>query len=135
MWANQSVLGLGKWYAKSKTCKFHPGIAFTICPNQLHLQKNGHKRLNLVSKMALKKWNSNFPFWIIFLFLPEIFLWNDRKVITFHLLSWKLLEMIINLLIKRNWKQWLCKIFLDKQGVLWAVWWIQRILRNMESPG
>ena len=47
-------------------------------------------------------------------FLPEIFLWNDRKVITFHLLSWKLLEMIINLLIKINWKQWLCKIFLDK---------------------
>ena len=41
-WANLSVHGLGKWYAKFRTGKF--------CP----------EGLNTVSKMALKKWNTNF---------------------------------------------------------------------------
>ena len=28
---------LGKWYAKFRTDKFRPGVAFTICTNQFHL--------------------------------------------------------------------------------------------------
>ena len=27
----------GKWFAKFRTGKFRPGIAFTICTNQFHL--------------------------------------------------------------------------------------------------
>ena len=59
-WANWSVHGLGKWYAKFRTGKFRTGIAFTICTNQFHLPKNSREGLKLVSKMALKKWNTNF---------------------------------------------------------------------------
>ena len=58
--ANRSVQGLGKWYAKFRIGKFRPGIAFTICTNQSHLPKNDREGLNPVSKMALKKWNTNF---------------------------------------------------------------------------
>ena len=54
------ALGLGKWYAKFRTGKFRPGIAFTICKNQFHLPKNDREGLNPVSKMALKKRNTNF---------------------------------------------------------------------------
>ena len=59
-WANQSVLGLGKWYAKFRSGKFRPGIAFTICTNQFHFPKNGREGLKLVSNLALRKWNTNF---------------------------------------------------------------------------
>ena len=38
--ANWSVHGFGKLYAKFRTGKFCPGIAFTICKNQFHLPKN-----------------------------------------------------------------------------------------------
>ena len=49
----QSILGLGKRYAKFRTGKIWLGIAFTICTNQLnHLLKNNRKGLELVSKMA-----------------------------------------------------------------------------------
>ena len=58
--ANLSVHGLGKWYAKFRTGKFGTGIAFTICTNQFPLPKNSREGLKLVSKMALKKWNTNF---------------------------------------------------------------------------
>ena len=30
---------LGKWYAKFRTGKFRPGVAFTICTNQFHLSR------------------------------------------------------------------------------------------------
>ena len=59
-WANQSVHGLGKWYAKFRTGKFRPGIAFTVCINQFHFPKNDREGLKLVSNMALRKWNTNF---------------------------------------------------------------------------
>ena len=59
--ANRSVHGLGKWFAKFRTGKFRPGIAFPICRNHFHLPENGRGGLKLVSKMALKKWNTNFP--------------------------------------------------------------------------
>ena len=39
-WENWSVHGLGKWWAKLRTSKFRPGIAFTICTNQFHLLEN-----------------------------------------------------------------------------------------------
>ena len=42
------------------TGKFHPRIAFAICTNQFHLPENDREVLKLVSKMALKKWNTNF---------------------------------------------------------------------------
>ena len=58
--ANRSIRGVGKWFAKFRTGKFRPGIAFTICTNQFHVPENGWQGLKLVSKMALKKWNTNF---------------------------------------------------------------------------
>ena len=57
-WSNRSLHGLGKWFAKFRTNKFRPGIAFNIGTNQFNLPKN--EGLKLVSKMALKKWNTNF---------------------------------------------------------------------------
>ena len=73
----------------SCTGKYRPGIAFTICTNQFHLSENDREGLKLVSKTALKKWNTNFrlkysvqkngtTFSDIPL-LPEIFYWNDPK--------------------------------------------------------
>ena len=50
----------GQWYSKFRTSKFRPGIAFTICTNQFHLPKNDREGLKLVSKIALKKSNTNF---------------------------------------------------------------------------
>ena len=55
--ANRSV---HKWYAKFRPGKFCPGIAFTVCTNQFHFPKNDREGLNPVSKMGLKKWNTNF---------------------------------------------------------------------------
>ena len=54
-WENRSVHGSGKWYAKFRTDKFRPGIAFTICTNQFHLPKNGHEALKLVSRNGAVK--------------------------------------------------------------------------------
>ena len=59
-WVNRSVHDLGKWYAKFGTGKFCPGMAFTISTNQSHLPKNDREGLKLVSKMALKNWNTTF---------------------------------------------------------------------------
>ena len=42
-WANRSVHGLGKWYAK---------FTFTFCKNQFHFPNNGREGLKLESKMA-----------------------------------------------------------------------------------
>ena len=51
--ANRSVHGLGKWFV--------PELPLPLfCTNQFQLPKNGRKGLKLVSKMALKKWNTNF---------------------------------------------------------------------------
>ena len=87
--ANRSVYGLGKWYAKFRTGKFSSGIAFTICTDQFHLTENGREGLKLVSKMALRKWNTNFRLEYFVrknrttfsdvLLLPEIFRWEDPK--------------------------------------------------------
>ena len=84
------ALGLGKWYAKFRADKFRPGIAFTICKTQFHLPKNDREGLNPVSKMALKKRNTNFrleysvqknrtTFSGFPSLLPDIFRWNDLK--------------------------------------------------------
>ena len=78
-------------------------MAFTICTNQFHFPKNRRKGLKLVSTMALKKWNTNFPFehsdWTnkttfpnVPLLLLEIFRWNDpwsRDPFTFQKLKLK----------------------------------------------
>ena len=40
--------------------KCRRGVAFAICTNPFHFPKNGRDGLKLVSKMALKKWNTNF---------------------------------------------------------------------------
>ena len=66
-WANRSVYGLGKWYAKFRTGKFSAGIAFTICTDQFHLTENGREGLKLVSKMA-EEMEHEFPLGI---FHPE----------------------------------------------------------------
>ena len=88
-WANRSVYGLVKWYAKFRTGKFSSGIAFTICTDQFHLTENGREGLKLVSKMALRKWNTNFRLEYFVRknrttfsddpLLPEIFRWEDPK--------------------------------------------------------
>ena len=88
-WVNRSVYGLGKWYAKFRTGKFSSGIAFTICTDQFHLTENGREGLKLVSKMALRKWNTNFRLEYFVRknrttfsdvpLLPEIFRWEDPK--------------------------------------------------------
>ena len=95
-WSNRLVHGLGKWHAKIWTGEFCPGIAFTICTNQFHLPKNDREGLKLVSKMALKKWDTNFRLeysvrkttttFSDVPSLPEIFRWNDPNVM-FHLVS------------------------------------------------
>ena len=88
-WANYSVHGVGKWFAKFRSGQFRPRIAFTICTNQFHLPKNGREGLKLVSKMALKEWNTNCrleysirknrtTFSDVPL-LPEVFRWDDPK--------------------------------------------------------
>ena len=59
-WASRSIHGLGKCYAKFRTGKFRPGIAFTICTNQFNLPKNDREGLNPVSNMAMKKWITDF---------------------------------------------------------------------------
>ena len=52
--ANRSVHGLGK-------LGFVPELRLPLfCTNQFQLPKNGREGLKLVSKMALKKWNTNF---------------------------------------------------------------------------
>ena len=78
---------MGKWYAKFRTGKFCPGIAFTICTNQFRLTENGREGVKLVSKMALKKRNTNFRLEYSIRkkrttisdlpLLPEIFRWID----------------------------------------------------------
>ena len=52
---------------------FVPSIAFTISTirtNQFHLPKNGREGLKLVSRMASKKWNTNFHL--------EYSIWKNR---------------------------------------------------------
>ena len=51
-WANRTVYGLGKWYAKFKTREFRPGITLTMCKTQFHFPNNGREGLKLESKMA-----------------------------------------------------------------------------------
>ena len=50
-WTNRLVHGLGKWYAKFRTRKLRPGIAFTICTNQFIYQKNDREGLKLVTNV------------------------------------------------------------------------------------
>jgi len=44
----------------NKEFVFRPGIAFTICTNQVYLPKNDSEGLKLILKMAFKKRNTNF---------------------------------------------------------------------------
>ena len=62
--------GVGKSFAKFRTGKFRLGIAFTICKNQFHLPENDREGLELASKRALKKWDTNFPL--------EYSIWKNR---------------------------------------------------------
>ena len=78
--ANRSVHGLGKWFV--------PELRLPLfCTNQFQLPKNGREGLKLVSKMAVKKWNTNFrssvrknrtTFSDVPL-LPDIFRWDNPK--------------------------------------------------------
>ena len=79
-WANRSVLSLAKSYAKFRTGKFCPRIAFTICTNQFYLPENDREGLKLVSKMALmaavrKNRTDLFTCSVA----PGNFRWNDPK--------------------------------------------------------
>ena len=97
--ANRSVHGVGKWFTKFRTDKFRPAIAFTISTistNQFHLPENGREGLKLVSRMALKKWTTNFRLKYsirknrtTFSDVPFLLEFSVRKTqkVVFHLLS------------------------------------------------
>ena len=54
----------------------------TICTNQSHLPENSREGLKLVSKIALKKWNTNFRLEYSIHktdLVPEIFRWEELK--------------------------------------------------------
>ena len=79
--ANRSVHGLGK-------LGFVPELRLPLfCTNQFQLPKNGREGLKLVSKMALKKWNTNFRLSVrknrtTFSDVPlltDIFRWDNPK--------------------------------------------------------
>ena len=58
-----SAHGVGKWFAKFRTSKFRPGIAFTICSNQFHLPKNGwywYQRWLWRNGTRISVWNISF---------------------------------------------------------------------------
>ena len=84
---NHLVHGVGKWFTKLRTGKFRPRIACTICTNQFHL--DSREDLKLVSKMALKEWNTNFRLeysiqknkstFQMFPLLLDIFHWENPK--------------------------------------------------------
>ena len=59
-WVNRSVHGSGKWYAKFRTGKFPSGNRVYHLYELVPFTGNGREALKLVSKMALKKWNTNF---------------------------------------------------------------------------
>ena len=68
-WANRSVHGLGKWYAKFRAGKFRPGIAFIVAHISSIYQKNYREGLNPVLKTCgFEEMEHEFPFGI---FLPE----------------------------------------------------------------
>ena len=79
--ANRSVHGLGK-------LGFVPELRLPLfCTNQFQLPKNGREGLKLVSKMAVKKWNTNFRLSVRknrttfsdVPLLPDIFRWDNPK--------------------------------------------------------
>ena len=87
VWANAGT------QTQFSTGKFRPGISFTIYANQFHLPENDRESLKLVSKMALKKWNTNFRLESVFhpdkqdyLFRCSVSAGKTQKVV-FHLLS------------------------------------------------
>ena len=65
-WANRFVHGLGRWISsRNRTHEFH-------------LPKNRCERVKLVSKMGLKKWNTDF--------LLEYYDWENWTTLTFRTL-------------------------------------------------
>ena len=54
---NRSVHGLSKWSAKFRTGK---SLSFAFCTNRSIYRKTTANAWNSVTKMALKKWNTNF---------------------------------------------------------------------------
>ena len=87
VWANAGT------QTQFSTGKFRPGISFTIYANQFHLPENDRESLKLVSKMALKKWNTNFRLESVFhpdkqdyLFRCSVSAGKTQKVVL-HLLS------------------------------------------------
>ena len=56
-WANRWLL---VWVNGTQNSGLVNFVPFTICKNQFHLPKNDREGLNPVSKMALKKRNTNF---------------------------------------------------------------------------
>ena len=88
-WANRSVHGLGKWYAKFRTGKFRPGFAFTTLCESVPFIGKRPRRPETGIKDGFEEWNTNFcleysvgkkrtTFSDVPLF-PEIFRWNDPK--------------------------------------------------------
>ena len=73
-----------------RTGKFRLGIPLTVYLNHFHLPKKRRPELRRVSKMALKKWTTNFRLehsvrknktsFADVPLLPEIFRWNDPKI-------------------------------------------------------
>ena len=58
---NWLVHGLGKWYAKFRTGKFHPGVAFTTWTKHFHYQKTAAKP-EIGIKDGFEDMEHEFPF-------------------------------------------------------------------------
>ena len=123
-WANRSVYGLGKWYAKFRTGKFSSGIAFTICTDQFHLTENGREGLKLVSRWLrgngtrISVWNissgkTGLPFQM-FRCSRKFSVGKTQKVV-FHLLSNRISRKILvngkqPIFMQNFWEQTRCII-------------------------
>ena len=88
-WADQSVHGVGKWFAKFRPGKFRPGIAFTICTNQLHLPENDREGLKLFGIIHPEKQDYLFRYSVA----PGNYIFRFQRVV-FYLLSGRISRKI-----------------------------------------
>ena len=60
-WANQSVHGLGRWYANFRSGKFRPGIAFTILYKSVSFSEKRSRRPKTGIKFGFEEMEHEFP--------------------------------------------------------------------------
>lgn len=95
---------------------------FAICRNQFHLPQNGCKGLKLVTKMVLKKWNTNFCL--------KYFNWKNRTTFSHVVLLWEIFH--------RNNPKKLGSIYFPtglSRNVLYVIYNHCYINKNLHSSG